>query len=188
MWRGWDQRRNRSGTGLRAKTPLSSNFKHEPSFRFIFRFFSHFLLLAEKKKNHRPPTFCFSYFFSNHFFSHLFLPILIYLPHHSRYIEVFRSSMLEASRAMSGGGGGGRGGRGGMMRGGGRPGPYDRMGGGPSSLGRGYGPYGPNRGGGGGGRPMKSMILCLLVSGAREKSLSQLPTKKMYLAHRFRRK
>merc|ERR1739848_739044 len=49
-----------------------------------------------------------------------------------RYIEVFRSSLMEAQRAQYGGGyGGGRGG----------PGPYDRMGGPP--IGRGFGPGGP---------------------------------------------
>ena len=75
-----------------------------------------------------------------------------------RYIEVFRSSMVEAQRAQYGGGGGfgPRGGRGGMgMRGGGggRPGPYDRgMGGAP--LGRGFGAGGPGMRGP--GRQMKS--------------------------------
>merc|ERR1719369_1518493 len=71
-----------------------------------------------------------------------------------RYIEVFRSSMLEAQRAQYGGGGGfgGRSGGGGYgMRGGGRPGPYDRgMGGAP--LGRGFGAGGPGMR----GRQMKS--------------------------------
>jgi heterogeneous nuclear ribonucleoprotein F/H len=59
-----------------------------------------------------------------------------------RYIEVFRSSMMEAQRAQYGGGGGfgGRSGGGYGMRGG-RPGPYDRMGGAP--LGRGFGAGGP---------------------------------------------
>jgi len=71
-----------------------------------------------------------------------------------RYIEVFRSSLLEAQRAQYGGGGGGprRGGRdgGGPMRGG-RPGPYDRAG---PPMGRGFGFRGP--GGAGGPRgPMK---------------------------------
>jgi len=65
-----------------------------------------------------------------------------------RYIEVFRSSLMEAQRAQYGGGyGGGRGGRGRDYGGGGygggrgRPGPYDRMGGPP--MGRGFGPGGP---------------------------------------------
>merc|ERR1712050_571686 len=55
-----------------------------------------------------------------------------------RYIEVFRSSMMEAQRAQYGGGGGfgGRSGGGGYGMRGGRPGPYDRMGGAP--LGRGF--------------------------------------------------
>jgi len=86
-----------------------------------------------------------------------------------RYIEVFRSSMMEAQRAQYGGGGGRMGG-GGYGGRGGRPGPYDRMGGaplgrgfgagGPGMRGRqmksfggndgGYGGYGGNRGGGGG--------------------------------------
>merc|ERR1719458_881399 len=90
-----------------------------------------------------------------------------------RYIEIFRSSMEEASRVsgMGGGGGGQMGGYGGMGRGGGmggggrmgggmgggRPSPYDRQGGG-APMGRGYGSGGPMGGGGGGygGRPMKS--------------------------------
>jgi len=68
-----------------------------------------------------------------------------------RYIEIFQSSMAEAFRNQHGGGPGGGGGfrggpmgRGGygMMRGGGRPGPYDRM---PLNMpmGRGFGPSGP---------------------------------------------
>ena len=96
-----------------------------------------------------------------------------------RYIEVFRSSMLEASRAQMGGGGGGGygrgggapprggggrdfggyGGGGGGMRGG-RPSPYDRMSGGPP-LGRGYGAYGPSSRG---SRPMKSKFVYMLHS------------------------
>jgi len=62
-----------------------------------------------------------------------------------RYIEIFRSSMLEAFRNQHGGGGG-RGGYGprgyGMMGPRGRPGPYDRMGN-MGGYGRGYGPGGP---------------------------------------------
>ena len=57
-----------------------------------------------------------------------------------RYIEVFRSSMMDAQKSQMMGGarggpaGGGYGG--GMMRGGGgRPGPYDRMGGGGGGRG-----------------------------------------------------
>ena len=101
------------------------------------------------------------------------------LPTH-RYIEIFRSSMEEASR-VSGMGGGGMGGYGGGYGGGGyggggfgggmgrggygggggmgmnrRPGPYDRQGGAP--MGRGYGAMGPGGGGGYGGRPMKSKL------------------------------
>ena len=83
------------------------------------------------------------------------------LPTH-RYIEIFRSSMEEASRVsgMGGGFGGGMG-RGGYGGGGGmgmnrRPGPYDRQGGAP--MGRGYGAMGPGGGGGYGGRPMKSKL------------------------------
>lgn len=89
-----------------------------------------------------------------------------------RYIEVFRSSMMDAQKSQMmggprGGGAGGRGGGygGGMMRGGGgRPGPYDRMGGprgGPS--GRGYGNYGPGAGGGMGSRNFKSKKKFLLL-------------------------
>jgi len=68
-----------------------------------------------------------------------------------RYIEVFPSSMDEAKMAQQSmsfpGGRGGMGGMGGgPMRGGGmgRPGPYDRYGGGPRG---GYGGYGGGRGG-----------------------------------------
>jgi len=62
-----------------------------------------------------------------------------------RYIEVFRSSLMEAQRAQYGGGGGPRrGGRDGGYGGRGRPGPYDRAG---PPLGRGFGFRGPGAGG-----------------------------------------
>ena len=69
---------------------------------------------------------------------------------HFRYIEVFRSSLVEAQRAQYGGGSGGRGGGRGYGGRGGRPGPYDRMG---PPIGRGFGYGGP--GGRGPRGPMK---------------------------------
>jgi hypothetical protein len=75
-----------------------------------------------------------------------------------RYIEVFRSSMMEAQKSQimgPGMRGAPRGGGGAMMRGsGGRPGPYDRMSGPP--LGRGYGAYGPSARG---SRSFKSKLI-----------------------------
>ena len=71
---------------------------------------------------------------------------------HFRYIEVFRSSLVEAQRAQYGGGSGGRGGGRGYGGRGGRPGPYDRMG---PPLGRGFGYSGPGAGGRGPRGPMK---------------------------------
>ena len=97
----------------------------------------------------------YNYLFGNQFYKNMLIDLTNtdYLPNFpifNRYIEVFRSSLMEAQRAQYGGGGGPRrGGRdggygGGYGRGGGRPGPYDRAG---PPLGRGFGFRGPGAGG-----------------------------------------